>query len=358
MRLAREGVRAEGLIPQFPSKTFPNHYTIVTGLRLANHGIVSNNMTDPEIPGRFSLANRDVLADPRWWSGEPIWTTAERQGRIVSALFWPGSETAIDGHQATYWMPYDESMPNDVNVGKTLEWLALPEEKRPSLLTVYFSNVDHAGHDNGPESQEVRDAVATVDLSLAQLMEGVRDAGLEERVNYVVVSDHGMAQLSPERVIVLDDYVDLGTVDVVDWSPVVTLSPKDGNVEALYGALKEKHPALAVYQSAELPDKYGLAGHPRLSHVIGIADDGWAISSKHDLDLWKITGRAAGGAHGYDPQLRSMHGLFLAAGPRLQRGMRVPAFENIHVYELMCALMGIQPAKNDGDPALTRAMLR
>jgi predicted AlkP superfamily pyrophosphatase or phosphodiesterase len=358
MALANDGVRADGLIPQFPSKTFPNHYTIVTGLRLASHGIISNNMTDPAIPGRFSLSNRRVLADPRWWGGEPIWNTAERQGHITGALFWPGSETRIGGRQATYWMPYDERMPNDVHVAKSLEWLAQPEEKRPSFLTVYFSDVDHEGHEYGPESPQVRDAVADVDVALQQLVNGVRSLGLADRVHYIVVSDHGMSQLSPERVIVLDDFVDLDTVDVVDWSPVVTLSPNDGNVEALYAALKDRHPSLAVYRSADLPAKYGLAGHPRLPPVIGIADDGWAIMSRQDLERWKSSRRVAGGAHGYDPQLRNMHGLFVAAGPRLQHGIRVPAFENIHVYELMCALLGIEPAKNDGDPDVTKDMLR
>ena len=358
MALANEGVRAEGLIPQFPSKTFPNHYTIVTGLRLASHGIISNNMTDPEIPGRFSLSNRDVLADPRWWGGEPIWNTAERQGLVASALFWPGSETPIGGRQATYWMPYDERMPNAEHVAKSLEWLAQPEGKRPSFLTVYFSDVDHAGHDYGPESSQVREAVAEVDRALAQLVNGVRALGLADRTHYIVVSDHGMSPLSQDRVIVLDDYVDINTVDVVDWSPVVTLSPKDGNVDALYAALKNRHPALAVYRSAELPEKYGLAGHPRLPPVIGIAENGWAIASRREFDRWRSAGREAGGAHGYDPQVRDMHGIFVAAGLRFRNGMRVPAFENIQIYELMCALMTIEPAKNDGDPAVTRAMLR
>lgn len=356
--LASEGVRADGLIPQFPSKTFPNHYTIATGLRLASHGIISNNMIDPEIPGRFSLSNREVLADQRWWTGEPVWNTAERQGRVSSALFWPGSETPIGGRQATYWVPYDESMPNEVHVARNLELLAQAEEKRPAFLTVYFSDVDHAGHAYGPESPQVRDAVARVDLALGQLVNGVRSLGLADRVHYIVLSDHGMSQLSPDRVIVLDDYVDLSTVDVIDWSPVVTLAPKGGDVDAAYAALKDKHPALSVYRSTELPAKYRLAGHPRLPPIVGIADGGWAITSRRDLERWRSTGQVAGGAHGYDPDLRDMHGLFVASGPRFQRGLGVPAFENIHVYDLICALMEIAPAENDGDPAVTRGMLR
>jgi predicted AlkP superfamily pyrophosphatase or phosphodiesterase len=357
--LAAEGVRSEGLIPQFPSKTFPNHYTIVTGLRLANHGIISNNMVAPDIPGRFSLANRDVLADSRWWGGEPIWNTAERQARVASAMFWPGSEAVIGGRQATYWMPYDPDMPNDARVAKTLDWLAQPERTRPSFLTLYFSDVDSAGHSRGPDSQDVREAVARVDRSLARLVNGVRAAGLNDRVHYVVVSDHGMAQLATDRMIVLDDLVSVDTVDVVDWSPVLALSPKNGNVEALYTALKGKHPALSVYKSVDLPAKYGLAGHPRLPPVVGIADEGWYVTSARETERWRTGDRhAPGGTHGYDPQLRSMHGLFVAAGPRLQRGMRVPPFENIHVYELMCALLGLQPATNDGDPTMTRPILR
>jgi predicted AlkP superfamily pyrophosphatase or phosphodiesterase len=274
-RLADAGVRAEGLIPQFPSKTFPNHYTIVTGLELANHGVISNNMRDAEIPGEFSLSNRDVLADPRWWGGEPIWNTVERQGLIAGAMFWPGSETVIGGRQATYWTPFDDDMPHAVRVGRILGWLKLPEGQRPSFLTLYYSDVDSSGHDEGPESAAVRDAIAAVDRSIGDLVRGVDDLGLAGRVHYILVSDHGMAALSRDRMIVLDDLIDVAQADVVDWAPVLGVSPKDGDVEKLYAALKGKHPHLAIYRRNEVPAQYGLAGHPRLPAVIGIADEGW-----------------------------------------------------------------------------------
>jgi predicted AlkP superfamily pyrophosphatase or phosphodiesterase len=357
--LAEAGVRSEGLIPQFPSKTFPNHYTIVTGLRLAHHGILSNNMVAPDIPGRFSLSNRDVLADARWWGGEPIWNTAERQGLVTSSMFWPGSEAKIGGRQATHWMPYEHAMPNDERVAKTLDWITRPGDERVSFATLYFSDVDTAGHTGGPDSPAVREAVARVDASLAKLVDGVAQAGLTDRVHYVLASDHGMSQLSTDRAIVLDDFIDLGTVEIIDWSPVLGLGPRDGNVEALYTALKDRHPALAVYRSDEVPERFGLAGHPRLPPVVGIADDGWLITSRRDMARWTNTaGGGPGGAHGYDPQLRSMHGLFIAAGPGIQRGLVVPPFENIHLYEFMCALLGIQPAPNDGDRSVTRPLLR
>ncbi len=357
--LADSGVRAEGLIPQFPSKTFPNHYTIVTGLKLANHGIISNNMRDAAIPGEFSMSNRDVLADPRWWGGEPIWNTAEKQGLVAGAMFWPGSETVIDGRQATYWMTFDDNMPHQSRVDRILAWLGEPEPSRPSFLTLYYSDVDSSGHNDGPDSGSVRAAVRAVDASIGGLVRGVAALGLADRVNYILISDHGMAQLSRDRMIMLDDLIDVTESDVVDWSPVLALSPKDGDVEKLYAALKDKHPHLAVYRRDEIPAAYGLAGHPRLPAVIGIADEGWYITSNREVERWDQLDRdAPGGAHGYDARARSMHGLFVASGPRFRNGVVVKPFENVHIYELMCAVLGLTPAKNDGDPAVTRDMLR
>jgi len=358
-RLADEGVRAEGLIPQFPSKTFPNHYTIVTGLTLAHHGIISNNMRAPDIPGAFSMSNREVLADPRWWGGEPIWNTAERQGRRAGAMFWPGSETVIGGRQATFWTPFDDDLPNSDRVNRVLEWLRLPEPQRPSFLTLYFSDVDTAGHNWGPDSQNVRDAVTRVDQSIAALVDGVKKSGLADRVHYVVVSDHGMAALSTDRMILLDDYIDVTTAEVIDWAPVLALSPKDGDVEKLYAALKGKHPALDVYRSGEIPAEYGLAGHPRLPAVVAIAREGWFPTSTKEVQRWEQHDRhAPGGTHGYDARVSSMQGLFVATGPRIRSGLTVKPFKNIHLYEFMCAILGLQPAKNDGDPAVTHDMLR
>ena len=195
--LAAEGVQADGLIPQFPSKTFPNHYTIVTGLTLAHHGIISNNMRDADIPGEFSMSNRDVLADPRWWGGEPIWNTAEKQGRKAGAMFWPGSETVIGGRQATYWTPFDNDMPNSERVKRVLGWLTLPESERPSFLTLYFSDVDNAGHSQRPRFRRgARTPSCSVDKSIGDLVAGVKAAGLDDRVHYVdrQRSRHGRAQ--------------------------------------------------------------------------------------------------------------------------------------------------------------------
>jgi predicted AlkP superfamily pyrophosphatase or phosphodiesterase len=273
-------------------------------------------------------------------------------------MFWSGSEVLIGGKRGTYWMPFDNDMPHADRINHLLDWLRLPEGQRPSFLTLYYADVDNAGHRNGPNSEEVKDAVMLVDKSIGDLVAGVEEIGLSDRVNYVVVSDHGMAALSPDRTIVLDDYIDVATADVVDWSPVLALSPRDGDVEKMYAALKDRHPALAVYKSSEIPAEYGLAGHPRLPAIFAIAKEGWTISSKAEVARWgEPDRRYPGGTHGYDGRLPSMQGLFIASGPRVLRGLKVRAFENIHVYEFMCAVLGLQPAKNDGDPAVTRGML-
>lgn len=355
-RLAASGVRAEGLIPSFPSKTFPNHYTIVTGLYPSRHGIISNTMSDPALPGRFSLSDRRVQQDTRWWGGEPIWVTAERQGQIAATMFWPGSDAEIAGDRPTHYEPFDGTLANHARVDKLLDWMRVPEPERPTFLTLYFSDVDTAGHDYGPETEELRRAALDVDDAIRRLVSGVEAAGLADRTNYVLLSDHGMAGLSRRRTIVLDDYVDVSTVDFVDVTPVVGANPRTGSVESLYRALKDKHPSLHVFRREDLPEPYRLRDHPRLPAIIGIADDGWNVTTRATLDREK--NQVPGGTHGYDPQSRSMHGLFIANGPQFRNGVVVPAFENVHVYELLCRVLGLRPALNDGDPKITASFLK
>lgn len=352
--LAARGVTAEGLVPVFPTKTFPNHYTIVTGLYPDRHGIVSNNMRDPVLPGIFTLSNVDVQQDTRWWGGVPLWVLAERQGGIAATMFWPGSDREIAGDRPTRWRPFDESVSNDARVDQILSWLRLPEPERPTFMTLYFDAVDTASHESGPDGPRMRAAALSVDAAIGRLIAGINWANLASRVNLVVVSDHGMAQTSRDRVIYLDDYVDLSTIEVIDWSPILGVSPLGGSVDALYAALRGKHAALQVFKSAELPSSHRLAGHPRYPPLIGIADDGWTITSRaraaRDLD-------EARGNHGYDPVHQSMHGLFVAAGPSFRTGVKVPRFENVHVYELLCRVLGVRPEPNDGDPKITASFV-
>jgi predicted AlkP superfamily pyrophosphatase or phosphodiesterase len=358
--LAASGVRARGLIPAFPSKTFPNFYTIVTGLYPEHHGIISNSMWDPEFPERFSLSSATV-ADPRWWGGEPLWVTAMRQGHRTASMFWPGSEAPIGGTHPTLWKPFDTTVPNDDRVRQVLDWLALPRAEQPSFITVYFSDVDSAGHDYGPDSQEVLDAARRLDGALGDLLKGVEALGLRDRLNIVIVSDHGMSQTSDERTIVLDDYLDVASVDVIDWTPIVALSPRAGSslsVDDIYRRLRGKHPALDVYRRSQMPRRLHYRSHRLIPPVLGLAADGWTITSRQRIDADRKAGRLKGGEHGYDPKYQSMQGLFVAAGPRIRDRMVVPEFQNIHIYHFLCEILRLKPAPNDGNPRVTRGFLK
>lgn len=347
--LAGRGVRAEGLIPVFPSVTFPNHYTIVTGLTPDHHGVVGNTMKDPAIGLAPFTMSSATAKDTRWWGGEPIWTTAIRQGLKSAAMFWPGSEAILP----TYWRPYDDALPHVNRVRQVLEWMSLPEGERPAFSTLYFSDVDKAGHDFGPDSREVIDAMVRVDAAIGDLVSGMEALGLGDRTTYVIVSDHGMAATSNDRLVFLDDYLDLDDIDVVEWSPNVTINPRPGTTaDAVYRRLADRHPALAVYTREQMPPWLRFGAHPRIPAIVGMAEPGWTVTTHAAARDRRETARGfTGGAHGYDPRYRDMHGLFIAAGPRLRRGLVTPALENIHVYTLMCELLGIRPAPNDGDPA-------
>jgi predicted AlkP superfamily pyrophosphatase or phosphodiesterase len=196
-----------------------------------------------------------------------------------------------------------------------------------------------------------------VDHELGRLVAGVEALGLQSRVHWIVVSDHGMAQLSGERVILLDDLVDISAVDVIEMGSMVTLNAKRGDAADVYASLRGRHPHLRVFRSGDLPPAYGVAGHPRVPAIVGLADEGWTVMTRERLAT-RDSQRAWGGAHGFDPAFRSMQGLFVAAGPRLRIGVRVPAFENVHVYALMCEILGLEPAPNEGDATLVRTWLR
>jgi predicted AlkP superfamily pyrophosphatase or phosphodiesterase len=360
-RLAARGVRAEALVPAFPSKTFPNHYTLVTGLYPGHHGIVANTLRDPATGRVGTLMRPEHAQDSRWWSGpaDPLWVTIERQGMVAAAMFWPGTEAAINGVRPRYWHPFDDGYPATARIEQVLTWVDLPSAERPRLITLYFSDVDSAGHDDGPGSPETREAVSRVDGYLGALMGGLDSRGLLEQVNLVVTSDHGMAATSSDRVVVVDDYVELADGEVVEINPTLGIAPRPGREDAIYGALSGAHPRLRVYRRAETPAHWHYRDHPRIPEIVGVVDEGWQILRRSALQpLGAATARGAGGQHGYDPHVRSMHGIFVAAGPAFKAGVGVPAFESVHVYNALAMALDLTPEPNDGDPAIARALLR
>lgn len=359
-RLAAEGVRAESLVPVYPTKTFPNHYSLVTGLHPEAHGIVGNTMRDPDRlvdgePARFSLSNREAVADGRWWGGEPIWVTAERQGVRTATAFWPGSEAEIGGRRPTHWLPYDGDMPYADRVDQALAWLDLDGPGRPRLVTLYFEGVDTAGHRFGPDAQETVEAIEAVDAALGRLVDGLAARGLRATTDLVVVSDHGMAAVSPERRVLLDDAVAVDSLDEVVWGEPVGIWPGAVEVGSLVARL-DALPHVRAYRREATPERLHYRNHPRIPPVVLIAEEGWTVTSRAYVERNPDSPR--GGSHGYDNRARSMHGVFVASGPSVPVGERVGSFSAVDVYGVLARMLGVEAAPNAGDPYVAGRVLR
>lgn len=338
-------------MPVFPTKTFSNHYTIVTGRYPARHGIVSNVLTAPDIGRRLSLFDREAVRDASFYLAEPIWVAAERQGRRTAPLFWPGSEAPIGGVLPSYSLPFDGTMPDSARIGWMLERLALPAEERPVFLTLYFGLVDNAGHEYGPDAAATDTAIVAADRLIGRVMAGLERIGRGD-VNMLVVSDHGMASTGPERVIWLDEYLPEDAMEVDEMNTLFTAWPAPGMEDSVHRAL-ERAPHLTVYRRDELPKRYRLEG-PRIAPILAIADEGWTISRRTTEDPSPTIIR---GNHGYDDSLTSMRAIFVARGPAFRRGLRVPPFRNVHLYPLMANVLHIEPEESDGSLDSLRTVL-
>ncbi len=357
-RLIAEGARAERLVPVFPTKTFPNHYTLVTGLYPEHHGIVDNTMYDAATGKSFSLGNTAAMRDSTWWGGEPVWVTAEKQGLRAATLFWPGSEARIGNVRPSYWKPYDGDMPYLARVDTILKWLDLPAERRPTLLTLYFSAVDSQGHAHGPESPETAAAIARVDSALAHLVVGLKARNLYDQTNLVLVSDHGMADMSSDRVVYADDYADLETPsERVFWSETTGIWPKAGKTDSLYAALVAAGiPHVQVYRREDMPARLHYRDNPRIPPIVLLLDEGWSLTTRERAQRRPL--RATWGAHGFDNAYDSMGGILLARGPAFRQGVTVAPVSAVNVYALLTQVLGLQSAPHDGDAEAIQALLR
>ena len=346
-RLAAEGARGK-LRPSFPTKTFPNHYAMVTGKRPDTNGIVGNNMIDPRRPDvRFSLGDPKQSLDPFWWDeAEPAWITAGKAGVRSATMFWPGSEVAIRESRPPDWLRYDADISYAQRVNTILDWMRRPADIRPAFVTLYFEAVDDAGHKFGPDSAEVNAAISEVDKRIGDLVSGLATLGQSAQI--VVVADHGMRAIDASRVIQLADLIDLASIVAVETGPYAAIEPAAGTDDRVYMALLKPHDHMTCSRREDLPKHLHYGQNPRVAAIICIAQPGWSIIA--GTPTWPVKG----GAHGYDNQDPEMLALFVASGTGLKGDVGI--VDNIEVYPLLMRLIGVAPLPSDATGELARRL--
>jgi len=353
LKIAEKGASApQGMIPSFPSLTFPNHYTLVTGLYPEHHGIVDNEFLDPRhnYERYYYKDTKGSAADGSWYGGVPLWSLAERQGMRSASMFWVGSEAEIAGKRPSYWVPFDDSFDDEKRIAQVMEWLALPEAERPHLITVYYSNVDHAGHDFGPDSIECRDAVHHLDTLIGEMEDKLKASGLP--IDLVVVSDHGMIAYEDKHWLPVEKLVDLGDARTAGER----IYPRsEAEKQRIYEALKAKNdPRIAVYRLKDVPGKLRFNENGREGDPV-VVPQGLQPVTVHA----KTSTIKGVGGHGFDPaRVPEMKAIFYAEGPDVRPGVKLDSFQNVNVYDFVAGMLKLKPAKNDGRKSVLKAARR
>lgn len=351
-KLALKGVTADALIPSFPSITFPNHYTIVTGMYPAHHGLVGNNIYDPKLDERYSMSNAKAVKNPVWYGGIPIWTLAEQQHLLSASFYWPGSEAPIGGTLPSYYYAYNEKIPIEKRIQTVVNWLSLPADKRPHIINFYLPEVDHAGHRYGPDAPETEKAVHFVDSAINALNVAVQQTGLP--VNFIFVSDHGMKAINRDEPLSLPFPVDTTEMTIVSNGTLVNIHVKDKKkTKSIYESI-QKSDKFQAYLCDEVPANYHYGKkddqYDRIGDILLFANAPYYFSTRKPMP----------GAHGFDPyETPEMQATFIAWGPAFKEGVKIGAFENIHIYPLMAKILKL-PYKHaiDGEGKVAKKVLK
>jgi len=350
--LSNSGARADALIPVFPTKTYPNHYSIATGMYAGRHGIVANEFYDSGFDATYRIGDRSAVEDGRWYDGEPIWVTAETQGMVTAAMFFIGTEAPVHGVQPTFWTRYVHTLPNEQRIETVLNWLRMPTEQRPHLITLYFSVLDDAGHRYGPDAPETLAAIREADALLGRLMIGIDSLPIGSDVHLVIVSDHGMVR-TDRGVRVIDSYATFAAGDVVIVAGTLAqIHVRDPARRARIANELSRMPDTKTFLREDLPSDWHVRDNPRIGDVVVVADEGVQLARRdHRPNQNQAT-------HGYAP-MPSMHGIFIASGRRIIPRTRIPAFENVHIYALVAEILQLRPSPSiDGRLDVLRPILR
>ncbi|HEX7730668.1 MAG TPA: ectonucleotide pyrophosphatase/phosphodiesterase [Terracidiphilus sp.] len=353
LALGKRGAWApEGMLPSYPSLTFPNHFTIVTGLYPEHHGLVANSFFDPATQKSYALRDQQAVADGSWYSGVPLWSLAESQGMRAACLFWPGSEAEIAGYRPTYYAHFDDKTDEHARINLAVEWLKLPPDVRPHFITIYFSDVDHAGHSFGPDAPETHEAIRHLDAIVGELQTALDATGLP--IDLVVVSDHGMVKVDPEW-ITLDKFADLSGFKTE--GPLL-YGATEADRARVYGKLKKASSQFVVYRRKNVPRGLHFDENPREGDPIVIPTGPYAMRA-HGPEEGKVDKPPLPGNHGYDPhKMPEMKASFFAAGPDVAVGRTVAPFENVNLYPWIAHLLGLTAPRSDGSLNVLAGILR
>ncbi|GJZ60235.1 alkaline-phosphatase-like family protein [Tanacetum coccineum] len=363
-RLINNGTEAKtGLIPVFPTLTFPNHYSIVTGLYPSYHGIINNKFYDPKSGQTFTMSSHD----PHFWLGEPLWETITKHGLLAATYFWPGSEVKKGAWDCDikYCKPYNESVPFEERVDTVLSYFDMEnkDDGVPVFMTLYFEDPDHQGHQVGPDDVIVTNAVSRIDGLIGRLISGLEKRGVFEDVTVIMVGDHGMVSTCDQKVIYLDElvpWVNVGEQWVQSYSPVLSIRPPLGvSVKDVVAKMNEglssgkvkNGDKLKVYLKEDLPDRLHYWESDRIPPIIGLVAEGYTIEQK-DKNV-----KECGGAHGYDNAFFSMRTIFIGHGPQFAKGRKVPSFENVEIYNMVTSILNISGAANNGSLSFAKSVL-
>ncbi|XP_064304264.1 ectonucleotide pyrophosphatase/phosphodiesterase family member 5 [Phalacrocorax carbo] len=342
------GVHVKQVTNVFITKTYPNHYTMVTGLYAESHGVVANEMYDPILNETFSLNKMDIHNSKFWEEASPIWVTNQGEGHKTGAAMWPGTDVKIHGVLPTYYMPYNESVSFEDRVARLIDWFSSEEPINFGLL--YWEQPDEMGHILGPENPLMGPIISDIDKKLGYLMSELKKAKLWDVINVIITSDHGMSQSSSERLIELDQYVNRELYKVIDHSPAVAILPKEGKLDEVYEALANAHPNMTVYKKEQIPDRLHYKHNNKIQPILAVADKGWEI----------VFNKSEGfqfGNHGYDNILPEMHPILLAVGPAFRKNATKGFMNATDLYPLLCHLLGINPLPNNGSFNAVKDML-
>ncbi len=350
--IAKQGVTSEYVKPVFPTKTFPNHYAMATGLYADNHGIVNNNFYCPNLDANFQISDRQSVENGDFYFGEPIWVTAEKQDMKTASLFWVGSEAPVKGIQPTYWEKYNADIPFHARIDSVINWMKLPENKRPQLITFYFDEPDRQGHYTGPESIELDQMVMKLDSLVGILIQNLQQLPEYKDINLIITSDHGMGETSSDR------YINLHSHTPQEWferihggNPMYSVQPKSGMEDSVINKLR-KLDHIKVFKKEEIPERLQYGNNPRIDDLIILADTTWSIG-------WEglPPGRTIGGAHGWDNQWKDMHTIFYAMGPAFLNNHRHTPIEVVDLYPLIAEILKLDSENVDGKKERIQGML-